>query len=120
MDTTRQNKFARMIQKELADLFQKEGKNIYGSAFVTLTHVKVTPDLALARIYLSIFKHKDTQSVIQKLKGMRQTLRKKLAERIKNQARHIPELEFFLDESLEQVEKMEAIMKNLHIPPAEE
>lgn len=120
MDSTRQNKFARLIQKELADIFQKEGSNFYGNSFVTVTKAKVTPDLAIARIYLSIFKDKNPDGVIKSLRSQMHFIRKKLGNKIKNQARIIPELEFYLDDSLDYAEKIDNIMKNLHIPPEEE
>ncbi len=120
MDSTRQNKFARLIQKELADLFQKEGKVFIGNSFVTITNVKVTPDLALARVYLSLFKDKNPTGVIKSLTKQMHDIRGKLGKRIKDQARHIPVLEFFLDDSLDEVEKIDSIFKTLHIPPAEE
>src|ERR1041384_383377 len=97
MDSTRQNKFARLIQKELAELFQKEGRHFFGNSFVTVTKAKVTPDLAIARIYLSIFKEKNPNTIIESLKHQKHIIRKKLGNRIKNQARVIPDLEFFLD-----------------------
>ena len=120
MDSTRQNKFARLIQKELAEIFQKEGSSFYGNSFVTVTNAKVTPDLAIARIYLSIFKDKDPKAVIESLKQQKHTIRKKLGNKIKNQARIIPDLEFFLDDSLDYAEKINNIFKDLHIPPEEE
>ncbi|MEP7171182.1 MAG: 30S ribosome-binding factor RbfA [Bacteroidota bacterium] len=120
MDSTRQNKFARLIQKEVADILQKEGPNIYGNSFVTVTKAKVTPDLSIARIYLSIFKDKDPNGVIAKLKHQKHLIRKRLGNHIKDQARIIPELEFYLDDSLDYAERIDNIMKNLHIPPEEE
>jgi ribosome-binding factor A len=119
MDSTRQNKFSRLIQKEIADLFQREGKDFYHNSFVTVTKVKVTPDLGMARVYLSIFKDKDAAGVIARMNELKYAIRKKLGIRIKNQARVIPDLEFFLDDSLDYVEKIENIMKNLNIPPEE-
>jgi len=120
MDSTRQNKFSRLIQKELAEIFQREGKHFFGSSFVTLTKVKVTPDLGLARIYLSIFKDKNPQGVIDNLRKHMHEIRGKLGSKIKHQARIIPSLEFFLDDTLDYVEKMDAVFKSLHIPPADE
>jgi ribosome-binding factor A len=119
MDSTRQNKFARLIQKEIADILQKEGANIYGKSFVTVTKAKVTPDLSIARIYLSIFKDKDPNGVIKSLKQQKHLIRKRLGNKIKDQARIIPELEFFIDDSLDYAEKIDNLMKNLHIPPEE-
>jgi len=117
MDSTRQNKFARLIQKELAGIFTLETKHFFGNAFVTITHVKVTPDLALARVYLSIFKSEKPDEIIEQTRERMHEIRGKLGNRIKSQARHIPELEFFRDDSLDYVEKMENIFKDLHIPP---
>ena len=117
MDSTRQNKFSRLIQKELAEIFQREGKSYYGNSFVMLTKVKVTPDLGLARIYLSIFKDKNPEGVIENLRKHMHEIRGKLGNKIKHQARIIPTLEFFLDDTLDYVEKMDAVFKSLHIPP---
>ena len=119
MDSTRQNKFARLIQKELAEVFQREGKKYFGNSFVTITRAKITPDLSIARIYLSIFKGKNPDEVVERLNERMHEIRGKLGNRIKSQARIIPSLEFFLDDSLDYVEKMENIFKNLHIPPEE-
>jgi ribosome-binding factor A len=120
MDSTRQNKFARLIQKEMADLFLKEGANFYGNSFVTVTKAKVTPDLSIARIYLSIFKDKNPNGVIESLKRQKHLIRKKLGNKIKDQARIIPDLEFYLDDSLDYAERIDNIMKTLIIPPEEE
>ena len=118
MDSTRQLKYSRLIQKEIGDLFQKEGRNFYGSPFVTVTAVKVTPDLSIARIHISVFQNKG-EEVLQKLHHHSREIRHKLGERIRNQARIIPELEFFIDDSLDYAEKIDKIMKDIHIPPEE-
>ncbi|MFI5217860.1 MAG: 30S ribosome-binding factor RbfA [Bacteroidia bacterium] len=120
MDTTRQNKFSRLIQKELAEILQREGKKFCGTSFVTITNVKVTPDLALARISLSVFKEKQPLALIKNMQTHKHEIRKMLGFKIKNQARHIPELEFFLDDSLDYVARIDDIFKTLHIPPADE
>lgn len=119
MDTTRQLKFARLIQKEIGNLFLKEGKNYYGSSFVTVTGVKITPDLSKARIQISVFQNKG-QEVLTKLSHHTREIRKELGLRIRNQARIIPELEFFIDDSLDYAEKIDKIMKDIHIPPEKE
>ncbi len=120
MDSTRQNKFSRLIQKELADIFTKETNHFFGQAFVTVTNVKVSPDLSLARVYLSVFKDKKPEALVDGLQKRMHEVRGRLGTRIRNQARHIPELRFHLDDSLDRVEKMETLFKNLHIPPATE
>ncbi len=118
MDSTRQLKFARLIQKEIGDIFLKEGKNFYGSSFVTVTGVRITPDLSKARIHISVFQNKG-EEVIRGLHVHSREIRKSLGERIRNQARIIPELEFFIDDSLDYAEKIDKIMKDIQIPPEE-
>lgn len=118
MDSTRQQKFGRLIQKELGELFQREGKSYYGSNFVTLTGVRVTPDLSVARVYISIFKAAKPEEVMNMIRDNSHEIRRELGKRIRNQARIIPSLEFFLDDSLDYVDKMENIFKNINIPPA--
>ena len=117
MDSTRQSKFSRLIQKEMADLFMKEGKHFFGNSFVTVTNVLVSPDLSIARIYLSVFKDKKPQLIIDHLQDQMHEVRGKLGSRIRSQARHIPELKFFLDDTMDYVEKMDSLFKNLDIPP---
>ncbi len=118
MDSTRQLKYSKLIQKEISDIFQKEGKSYYGSAFVTVTGTKVTPDLSIVRIYISVFKTSG-EEVIKNLYTHSREIRRKLGERIRNQARIIPELEFFIDDSLDYAEKIDKIMKDIVIPPEE-
>ena len=116
MDSTRQLKFARLIQKEIGNLFLKEGRNYYGSSFVTVTGVKITPDLSKARIQISVFQNKG-QEVLTQLSHHTREIRRELGNRIHNQARIIPELEFFIDDSLDYAEKIDKIMKDIIIPP---
>ncbi len=118
MDSTRQQKFSRLIQKELAEVFLKN-RGLAANAFITITGVRVTPDLSIARIHLSIFQHKTPADVVQHCNDHTHEIRRELGNRIRNQARIIPELHFYLDDSLYYVDKMEKLFKDLHIPPAE-
>lgn len=111
MDSTRQQKYARLFQKEIGEMFQREGYNFYGKAFVTVTGVKVSPDLGIAKIYLSIFGAKDSMAVLDQIERHNKEIRKRLGAQIRHQARIIPELKFFLDDSLDQVEKIEKLLK---------
>ena len=115
MDSTRQLKYAKLIQKEIGDLFLKEGKNFYGNSFLTVTGVRVTPDLSIARVFISAFDEKG-EEVLQKLNTHKREIRHKLGERIRNQARIVPELEFFIDDSLDYAEKIDQLMKGIVIP----
>jgi ribosome-binding factor A len=119
MDSVRQQKYARLIQKELGEIFQREGRNWFGQHFITITSARVTPDLGLARIQLSMFKVAEPKLILKQLSIHKNEIRKALGLRIGKQARIIPELEFFHDDSLDYVEKIEKIFKNLNIPPEE-
>ncbi|CAN5389001.1 hypothetical protein BH11BAC2_BH11BAC2_03290 [soil metagenome] len=120
MDSVRQQKYAKLIQKELGDLFLRDGKDWYGNQFVTVTSAKITPDLALARVQISVFKAEKPLEIIKALKKHHTEIRHQLGLRIGKQARIIPNLEFFLDDTLDYVDKIENLFKNLHIPPKEE
>ncbi|MFN5356702.1 MAG: 30S ribosome-binding factor RbfA [Bacteroidota bacterium] len=119
MDSVRQQKYAKLIQKELGELFQREGSGWYGPHFVTVTGVRVTPDLGLARVHISVFKAPKPAEILKALRQHKTEVRLQLGRRIGKQARIIPELEFFIDDSLDYAERMDAIFKNLHIPPAD-
>jgi len=115
MDSTRQQKYARLIQKEIGEIFQKDGTLFYGKAFVTVMGAKVSPDLSIATIYLSIFGSKDSQAVINQIESHNKEIRKRLGNSIRHQARIIPALKFFLDDSLDQVEKIEKLLKDSRV-----
>lgn len=112
MDSTRQQKYNRLLQKEMGELFQREGYNFYGKAFVTVTGVKVSPDLGIARVYLSIFGVKDSQATLDQIESHTKQIRHHLGNSIRHQARIIPELRFFLDDSLDQVDKIEKLLRD--------
>lgn len=117
MDSTRQQKYNRLFQKEMGDLFQKDGRSFYGTAFVTVTNVRVSPDLGVANIHLSVYGVKDAAAVIEQIKKHTKEIRHLLGNSIRHQARIIPELRFFLDDSLNYVEKMEKLFKDINTPP---
>ena len=91
----------------MGELFQKEGRNYYGNAFVTVTNVRVSPDLGVANIHISVFGVKDSNAVLEQIKKHTKEIRHLLGNSIRHQARIVPELKFFLDDSLDYVEKME-------------
>lgn len=116
MESTRQQKFAKQIQRELGDIFLKEGKNFYGNAFVTVTIVRVTSDLGEARVHLSMFKQQDPVALLEQIKKHKSEIRKQLGQRIKDTIHHIPNLVFFIDDSLDYAEKINSVMKDIEIP----
>ena len=89
------------------------------NAFVTIVEVRMSPDLSLARVYISMLLAKDKKAIIQTLDAHKGEIRKALGDRIRNQARIVPEIAFFMDEVDENAQKMDDLLKNLNIPPEE-
>jgi ribosome-binding factor A len=113
MDSTRQNKSARLLHKEISDIFMTEGRGYYGHSMVTVTRARVTPDLSVAKIYLSIFVigENDKKEVLKNINLHTKEIRWHLGHRVKHQLRIIPELEFFIDDSLDYIENIENLLK---------
>lgn len=115
--STRQQKFSRLIQKELSDIFQRDKKGILENTFISIVDVKVSPDLSVARIYLSMTLAKDKERVLENINLHKREIRKALGEKIGRQVRIVPEIAFFIDEVEEHAQRIEDIIKNLNIPP---
>lgn len=113
MDSRRQLQVGSIMQAAFSDILIREGKSIYGKAFVTLTKVKMTSDLGLARFYLSIYNSENPDEVIESLNERKSELKRKLVERLRNQLRVAPEIEFFRDETLEYAFHMEEVFKKI-------
>ena len=111
METTRQHKVARLLQKELADILQTEGRSFSTSGLITVTSAEVSKDFSFARIYLSIFGEKDKQLILGELNTHKKDLRFKLGQRIKNQLRIVPEIHFVLDDTLDYIENIDNLLK---------
>ena len=111
MDSTRQKKIARLLQKELSEIFQRESRVFFGNAFITVTMLRISPDLSVAKVYVSLFAVKDPKELLTKIKEASKDIRKHLGIRIKNQLRIIPQLEFFIDDSLDYAEKIDQLLK---------
>lgn len=117
MESKRQQKFAGVIQKDLAEIFQREGMNFLPNIMVTVTKVRVSPDLAVARIYLSFFNSNNVSLALNTIKLHAGAIRYKLGSRIKDQARIVPHLEFFVDDTSEYVERMDKIFDKISKEP---
>ena len=117
MESKRQLKFSRMVQKDLGDIFHHEIEDLIGKAFITVTQVRMSPDLRIAKVYLSIMMDVDKQGLIEKIKDRKGYIRKLLSMRIGKKVRIVPDLMFFLDDSIEYSENIERILNNLNIPP---
>lgn len=117
MNTRRQRRVAHLIQEEIANIFQSDTKGILPKALITVTHAEVTADLSIAKIYLSIYGTQNKQDVLADIQEQAKWIRHQLALRIGKQIRIMPELRFLLDETLEEAEKIEKILKGIEIPP---
>ena len=114
--SVRQQKVGKLIQKELSDIFLRDKRSILDQAFITIAEVKMSPDLGVAKVYISMTLVKDRKVVLQKLNEHKSEIRKALGDRIRNQARIVPELAFFIDEVEETAQRIEDLINSLHIP----
>ena len=119
METKRQQKFSRLIQRDLADIFQKDAKNLFGKAFITVTAGRMSPDLSIAKVYLSILMSENQDSFMDLLQSKKGMVKKLLGQRIGKQVRIIPDLHFYFDDSAEYSTRINQILDNLQIPPEE-
>ena len=111
MDSTRQQKIARQIQRDIAEILQKELADTLRGTLVTVTTVRVSPDLAYAKLYISIFPFERSAAILETIKEKSWYVRKLLGARIRNQLKIVPELEFFIDDSLEYIENIDNLLK---------
>ncbi len=103
-ETTRQQKVSKQIQRDIADIFLKEAAPLVKGVLVTVTAVRVSPDLSYAKIYVSIFPFNKNEAIMTTLKENNWMIRKVLGSKIKSQLKIVPEIDFFLDDSLEYIE----------------
>jgi ribosome-binding factor A len=113
-ESKRQKQVAGVIQEEMNDIFLRLGLNMVNGGMVSISTVKVTPDLLEARIYLSLFQVQDADAVIKRIEDRKGELKKELGLRVKQQLRRMPELRFFKDDTLDHVFKMEEIFKKIN------
>ena len=117
MDTTRQKKIAGLLQKDVAiillKLLKSSGEN---NVLSSVTKVKISTDLSLAKIYVSIFPVLQASSILKLIGNNKNSIRRSLGELIKNQVRRIPDLAFYIDDSLEHIDKVEAALKGSKDP----
>jgi len=106
----RQEKVSRLIQKEIANIFVKESL-LFDNAMITVTVVRTSPDLSFCKVYLSIFSPgKDSNVIIEAIQKQKKNLRYALGKRVKNQLKQIPELAFFLDDSLDYIDNIDNLL----------
>jgi len=109
--STRQLKVAREIQKDLAEIIRSKGMPAFDGAMVSVSGVKISPDLSVARVYVSVFPSEKAAKVMEMLEENTKSLRGELGQKVRKQLRIVPEISFFLDSSLDYVEHIEELLK---------
>jgi ribosome-binding factor A len=110
MESKRQQRISKLIMRDLSEIFQLEVPHLTPGVMVTVTKVYVTPDLTLARVYLSLFPTKDKEKLVGNLNKASREIRGHLGRRVRHQIRVIPELKFYLDDSLDYIEKIDELL----------
>lgn len=110
METTRQNKISRLIQKELSEIFLLQTKSMNG-VLASVSAVRISPDMSIARVYLSVFPSERSQEIVKNINDNMKSIRYELGTRVRHQLRIIPELKFFVDDSLDYAERIDELLK---------
>lgn len=110
METNRQKKISRLLQKDLGEILQQNGRDWFNGVMLTVTKVYISSDLSIAKVYISIF-GKEAKEVIRQVHMHGREIRRQLGLRARNQLRHIPELRFFIDDSLDYIENIEKLLR---------
>lgn len=110
METTRQNKISRLIQKELSEIFLLQTKSMNG-VLVSVSAVRISPDMSIARVYLSVFPSERSQEIVKNINDNMKSIRYELGTRVRHQLRIIPELKFFVDDSLDYAAHIDELLK---------
>lgn len=112
-ESKRQKQIGQLLQKELSDIFQRIGFNVIEGGLISISSVRLTPDLLEARVYLSMFQIQEPSAMLERIKERMGEIKKALGLRVGKQLRRMPELSFFLDDTLEYVFKMEELFKKI-------
>jgi ribosome-binding factor A len=120
MESKRQQKVARQLQRDLSEIFQRDVPHLFNGAFITVTSVRVSPDLSVARVYLSFLATKDKQLLLESIQEKSKVLRQHLGERVRHQLRIVPDVSFYLDDTADYADKMDKLFSGLEIPPESE
>ena len=110
MQETRQNKIARLLQKELSLIFQQQTRATHG-VMISVTRTKISPDLSICTAYLSVFPSEKGEEILANINANSKQIRYELGTRVRNQMRIIPELRFFIDDSLDYIEQIDELLK---------
>lgn len=111
MDSTRQMKVNELLKRELSGVFQLKARTLFGPELISITEVRISPDLSIARVYVSIFPSGNKDAIMNAISEQTALLRFELGNRVRNQLRIIPQLHFYLDDTLDQLEKIDNLLK---------
>jgi len=112
MESTRQKKVSRLIQKELADIFLKKGNEFAHGKLISITRVRVSPDLSFAKVYISIFPAINQDDIIHALQEHSSKIRFELGQKVRSQLRIVPDIAFHIDDSLDYIDKIDKLLKS--------
>ena len=119
-ESKRQQKFSRLLQKELSDVFQRDIQHLFNNSFVTVTGVRMSPDLSVAKVDLSFMLAQNPQALLENINDHKSEVRGALGRRIGKDVRRVPELIFYLNENADYASRMDKLINGLDIPPASE
>ncbi|NNF22417.1 MAG: 30S ribosome-binding factor RbfA [Saprospiraceae bacterium] len=114
MESKRQKQTAEVIRRHFGNVLLDQGSYIYGEAFVTITKVQVTPDISLAKIYLSVFNTNDKEGVVEKIRENVSSLKRNLGHRIRKHVRRIPQISFYNDDTLDEMYRLNQLFDKLY------
>lgn len=112
MESTRQKKVSRLLQKEAADLFLRKGSEFAHGKMISVTKVRISPDLSFARIYLSIFPSEGQDSILKGIQEHSPKIRFEIGQKVGKQLRIVPEIAFFIDDSLDYIDHIDQLLKS--------
>ena len=110
METTRQSKVSRLLQKDLGEIFQLESRNLFGGKMISVTTVRISPDLGLAKVYLSVFPSDGAEDTLKLIRMNTKKIRRALGSKVGKQLRIVPELVFYIDDSLDYIENIDSLL----------
>ncbi len=112
MESTRQKKVSRLIQKELADIFLKKNNELAPGKLLSVTVVRVSPDLSFAKVFLSVFPSADQNNIVNSIKDHTAKIRFELGQKVRTQLRIVPEIAFYIDDSLDYIDNIDKLLKS--------
>lgn len=112
MESTRQKKVSRLIQKEVADIFLKRGSELAHGKMVSVTKVRVSPDLSFAKVFISIYPSAGQDDILKAIQDHSPKIRFEMGQKIRKQLRIVPEIAFFIDDSLDYIDKIDKLLKS--------